>query len=67
LRKTYRRDNFKELSRQIIIIGFILIISVILGTLINFVFLEVTIDAAIIGREAFLEPFILTVPLIFEG
>jgi len=35
LRKTYRRNNFKELSRQIIIIGFILVISVILGTYLN--------------------------------
>ena len=35
MRKTYRRNNFKELSRQIIIIGFILVISVILGTYLN--------------------------------
>jgi stage II sporulation protein M len=35
LRKTYRKNNFKELSRQIIIIGFILVISVILGTYLN--------------------------------
>ena len=35
MRKTYRRNNFKELSRQIIIIGFILVISVLLGTYLN--------------------------------
>ena len=35
MRKTYRRNNFKDLSRQIIIIGFILVISVILGTYLN--------------------------------
>ena len=35
MRKTYRKNNFKELSRQIIIIGFILVISVILGTYLN--------------------------------
>lgn len=33
--KTYRKNNFKELSRQIVIVGFILITSVILGTYLN--------------------------------
>ncbi|MGL5314247.1 MAG: stage II sporulation protein M [Peptostreptococcaceae bacterium] len=35
MRRTYRKDNFKELNRQIIIIGLIFILSVILGTYLN--------------------------------
>lgn len=35
MRRTCRKDNFKELNKQIIIIGIIFILSVILGTYLN--------------------------------
>ena len=44
-----------------------LFISLISGTFFKYTFLLQTIDAAIIGKEAFFEPLIVTLPFIFEG
>jgi hypothetical protein len=44
-----------------------LFISLMLGTFDNFVFLLLTIEAAIIGNDAFFEPLIFTPPFILEG